>query len=152
MSTHPGASFAWSLRNTASSVSCNTILKDTKTHLCIDGCRMMDNVHHELHRAHCELVLFRVLCAVRTRLWSQWWFYCTLLFVLLIAQLFALRASNHWKHGYCKKWMVGRPDMGAFLFLNAETLKRVPTPLFGRLVRCSANWPSFARLRGYLYM
>ena len=41
--------------------------------------------------------------------------------------LFASRASNHWKH-----------DMGVLLwFINAKTHKRVPTPLFGRLVRCS---------------
>ena len=31
--------------------------------------------------------------------------------------LYASRASNHWK-----------PDMGVLLWLNAETLKRVPTP------------------------
>ena len=42
--------------------------------------------------------------------------------------LFALRASNHWKH-----------DMGALSWLNAEALKRVPTPLFGRLVRCCTH-------------
>ena len=49
--------------------------------------------------------------------------------------LFASRASNHWKH-----------DMGALSWLNAETHKRVPTPLFGRLVRCSAHGHSFVTL------
>ena len=49
---------------------------------------------------------------------------CTLLFV----QLFASSASSHCKH-----------DMGALLWLNAETLERAPTSLFGRLVRCSAH-------------
>ena len=39
-------------------------------------------------------------------------------------QLFASKASNRWKY-----------DMGALSWLNAETLKRVPTCLFGRLVR-----------------
>ena len=37
--------------------------------------------------------------------------------------------------------------MGDLLWLNAETLKRAPTPLFGRLVRCSAHGCSFARLQ-----
>ena len=47
--------------------------------------------------------------------------------------LFALRASNHWKH-----------DMGVLLwFINAKTLKRVPTPLFGRLVRWLRPWALF---------
>ena len=43
-----------------------------------------------------------------------------------------LRALNHWKH-----------DMGTLLWLNAETLRRAPTPLFGRLVRCSTHGHSF---------
>ena len=38
--------------------------------------------------------------------------------------LFASRALIHGKH-----------DVGALSWLNAETLKRVPTSLFGRLVR-----------------
>ena len=71
----------------------------------------------KLPHAHC-VQLFRVLCAVRTRLWSQWWFHVFI----------CSRASNHGKH-----------DMGALSMLNAETLKRVPSPLFGRLVRCSAH-------------
>ena len=36
--------------------------------------------------------------------------------------------------------------MGTLLWLNAVTLKRAPTPLFGRLVRCSAHGRSFVRL------
>ena len=74
---------------------------------------------------------FRVLCAVRPWLWSSWWFLCMLLFV----QLFALRASSHCKH-----------NMGALSWLNVETLGRGPTPLFDRLVRCSAHGSSFLRL------
>ena len=31
-------------------------------------------VHHELHNVHSHMVPFRVLCAVRTQLWSCWWF------------------------------------------------------------------------------
>ena len=58
-----------------------------------------------------------VVCAIRTRLWSRWWFRCR----LLLIQLFASRVSKH--------------DMGALLCLNVETHKRAPTPLFGP-VRC----------------
>ena len=65
---------------------------------------------HELHHSHCDMVSFRVLCAVRTRRRSRWWFHCTLLFV----QLFASRMSI---------------DMGAHSWLNVWTLERVPTPL-----------------------
>ena len=68
--------------------------------------------------AHGDIVPFRVLCAVRTRLRSRWWFRCTLLFV----RLFASKASSSGKH-----------DMGALSWLNVETLERAPTPLFGRL-------------------
>ena len=53
-----------------------------------------------------------------------------------VVQFFAPRASSHCKH-----------DMSA---LNAKTLERVPTLLFGRLVRCSVNGCSFARLQ-YMY-
>ena len=45
-------------------------------------------------------------------------------------------ASSHCKH-----------DVGALLWLNAEAVERAPTPLFGRLVRCSASGRFFARLR-----
>ena len=34
-----------------------------------------------------------------------------------------------------------------YLWLNVGRLERVPTPLFGRLVRSSAHGRSFARLR-----
>ena len=37
--------------------------------------------------------------------------------------------------------------MVVLLWLNAETLERVLTPLIGRLVRCSGHGRSFARLR-----
>ena len=37
--------------------------------------------------------------------------------------------------------------MGTLLWLNLETFKRVPTPLFGRLVRCSSYEHSFKRLQ-----
>ena len=59
-------------------------------------------------------------------------FRCMLLFV----QLFASRALSRCKH-----------DMGTLSWLNAEPLERAPTPLFDRLVRCSAHGLSFVRLR-----
>ena len=37
-------------------------------------------------------------------------------------------------------------DMGALLWLNVETLERVPAFLFGRLVMCSTHGHSFTRL------
>ena len=37
--------------------------------------------------------------------------------------------------------------MGALSRLNAETLERAPTPLFGEKVRCSAHGRTFARVR-----
>ena len=85
----------------------------------------------QAHYAHRYIVPFRVLCAIRTRLRSHWWFHCTLFCV----QLFASRASSRCKH-----------DMGALSWLNVETVERTPTPLFGRLVRYSAHGPLFERL------
>ena len=47
--------------------------------------------------------------------------------------------------GYClsnyllqRHWVTAKHDMDALSWLNAETLKRAPTPLFGRRVKCSA--------------
>ena len=37
--------------------------------------------------------------------------------------------------------------MGALSWLNAETLKTTPTPLLGRLVRCSTYGSSFVRIQ-----
>ena len=55
--------------------------------------------------------------------------------ILCPVQLFASRASSRCKHD-------------VVLFRGyAETVERAPTPLFGRLVRCSAHGPFFARLR-----
>ena len=45
----------------------------------------------------------------------------------LFVHLFASRASSHYKN-----------DMGSLSWLNAETFKKAPTPLFDGLVRCSA--------------
>ena len=82
-------------------------------------------IYRELHYAHGNLVPFRMLCAIRTRLRSRWWFCCMLLSVNWMA-------SSHCEH-----------DMGALLWLNAEIFKRASTPLFSGLVRCSAHGPLF---------
>jgi len=37
--------------------------------------------------------------------------------------------------------------MGALSWLNTETLKRMPTPLLGRLIRCSTHGRSLVRIR-----
>ena len=79
-----------------------------------------------------HMVPFRVLCGVRTWLQHCWWFRCTLVFV----QLFAL---GHWVTVKC--------DVDVLSWLNVETLKRAPTPLFGRLVMYFAHGRSFARLQ-----
>ena len=55
---------------------------------------------------------------------------------IVFLQLFAFRALSQCKH-----------DMGALLWLNAETLEIAPAPLFDRLVRFSAHERSFVRLR-----
>ena len=59
-----------------------------------------------------------------------------LLVIPLYVILFASRALSSCKH-----------DVGTLSWLNAETVERAPTPLFGRLVRCSAHGPFFGRLR-----
>ena len=42
-------------------------------------------------------------------------------------------------------------DIGTLSWLNAKTFERVPTPLFDRLVRCSALGRSFATLWLYSF-
>ena len=81
MSAHPGASFAWSLRHTASSAM---HIWGTKLHVILHWrlhrqMKLMQWVaHRKLHDVHSHIVPFRVLCAIRTQLWSCWWFRCTL--------------------------------------------------------------------------
>ena len=116
MSTYPGVSFPWIIQGIfAYTDVANVVSTASYTMFTIT-----------------QVVRFRVLCAVWTRLWSCWWFRCTLFCV----QLFASRALSHCKH-----------DMGALSCLNAETIERAPTPLFGRLVRCSTHGRSFGILQ-----
>ena len=65
------------------------------------------------------------------------WLSCRLLFV----QLFAAKALSYCKH-----------DMDALSLLNVETLKKVPNPLLGRLVRCSTLGPVLKHFKHSLGM
>ena len=99
--------------------------------LCIDECSYMQRASWSVPCSQ-DVMPFRVLCAVRIWFRSSWWLCCTLLFT----KIFALMALSHCKH-----------DMGTLSSLNAETLERVLTPLFGRFLTCSAHGCSFMRLR-----
>ena len=77
-----------------------------------------------------SIVPFRVLCVGRQDSTSK------PLVIPLYVILYSLRASSCCKH-----------DVGTLSWLNAETVERAPTPLFGRLLRCSAHGPFFGRLR-----
>ena len=84
MSTHPGASFAWSLRSTASSAVCRSEVRNfTKSYYKASLRRQTYSVHCKLHNAHGDMVPFRVLFAIRTWLRSCWWFFCMLLITCL---------------------------------------------------------------------
>ena len=118
----------WSLRSTVLCISeirtsCNTVPKVTTRHVLH---RWMKVIWCTLQVTPCSLcaAVQSVVCCQDSTSKS-------------VMVPFASRASNHWKH-----------DMGILLwFINAETHKKVPTPLFGRLVRCSTHGHSFARLR-----
>ena len=69
MSAHPGASFMWSLRTTASSTMhiWSKKLCVILQQMLLQGIFHIDrhskcNAHHKLHHAHSDIVLFRVLC------------------------------------------------------------------------------------------
>ena len=68
--------------------------------------------------AHCHIVPFRVLCAVQSVV--------------------------------CHQDSTSKPlviPLYVILLLNAETVKRTPTPLFSTLARCFTHGPFFGRLR-----
>ena len=69
-----------------------------------------------------------------------------LAYSLLIASIVRYFVCNYLFRGL----QFAEYDVGALSWLNAETVKRAPTPLFGRLVRCSTHGPFFVRLR-YMY-
>ena len=104
MSTHLGVSFA-----TQPQTRC---ISEVRNFVILHWRLLQAN---KLHNVHGDMVPFRVLCAVRTRLWSCWWFCCTWLFF----QLFALRASSHCKY-----------DMGTL----SQNPWKSACPIFGRLV------------------
>ena len=84
--------------------------------------------------AHCDMVPFRELCAIRT--WHQycWW----LRYMLLFAQLQTHRVTVN------RTWAL-------FHGFKCGNTWKSSHPLFGWLVRCSAHgWP-LARLRYHYY-
>ena len=120
----------WSLRSTASS---SMYIWGKK--LCLI-CTSPNFISKQFSVVHVANVVRTAGDTMLTVIWCRSlsgvmiWFPCTLLFV----QSFALWASSRCKH-----------DMGTLSWLNAEILERVPTPYFGRLVRCSAHGRSFSR-------
>ena len=102
-------------------------------HLCVD------------ERTYCstycldkgDKVLFRVLCVIRTLLWSCWWFHCALLVVLL----FTSRASSHCKY-----------NMGALSWLFMKTLKKASTPPYWQTCKVLCPWALFRETTVYMYL
>ena len=96
------------------------ILKVTTRQLCVDGRSYMQCTLRATPCSWCHGAVQSVVC--HQDLTSK-----LLHGGSIVVQLFASRASSRCKH-----------DMGTLSWLNAETLKRALSPLFGRLVRCSA--------------
>ena len=65
------------------------------------------------------MVPFRGLRAVRTRLWSHWWFHCTFLFVL---RRHRVAVNMTWA-------------LGTLSWLNVKAFKRAPTPQTCKVLR-----------------
>ena len=112
---------------------CNTSPKVTIRHLCVD------------ERTYCstycldkgDKVVLRVLCVIRTLLWSCWWFHWALLVVLL----FASRASSHCKY-----------NMGALSWLFMKTLKTASTPPYWQTCKVLCPWVLFCETTIYMYL
>ena len=141
MSAHPGVSFTWSLRSTALSAM---HISGKELHVILhQGIFTKTDVANEVSISKVVLRLTASYSMPTVTLYSQsdvchqdstlkpLVITCTLFCV----QVFASRVS-----GRCKR------DVGALSWLNAETVKRAPTPLFGRLVRCFAHGPFYVRL------
>ena len=143
MSTHPGVSFVWSLRSTASSTMCISgkklreyFIKINTRHIC--------NVANEVSipKVVLSLTASYTVCSPSHRE-AQSSVCCqdstlkplVIPLYVILCPVICFEGSSLCKH-----------DVGALSWLNAETVERVPTPLFGRLVRCSAHGPFFARL------
>ena len=70
--------------------------------------------HHELHHAHGDMVPFRVLRAIRTWLWTRWWFQCMSNYSLQGFK--GIELLQTWQgHSYvvkCKStWKSGQPPL-----------------------------------------
>ena len=130
MSTHPGASFVWSLRSTALSAtriwSKKHCVIRTSPKL-IQGIFAYKDVANVVSTASYTMLIV-TSCAIRTQLRNSWWFHCTLFCV----QLFASRTLSHCKH-----------DVGALAWLNVETVKGAPTPPFWQTCKVLQPWSLF---------
>ena len=112
VSAHPGMSFVWLTEHSCEvweakpQALCTSEVRDFVLY-CTEGyykvtlCKQM-KIMQCTPCAHCDIVPFRVLCAIRT--WHQncWW----LCYMLLFAQLFASNTSS-----YCEQ------DMGTLSWL-----------------------------------
>ena len=147
MSAHPGAKLlvasgthSWRLRSTASQVLCLFEIRDFLLHFT-ETCYyynvvLWDEANAARLASFISLMVacFHSECCVPSRLELPR--LAALLYVIIrsiLQQIWGLwvtvRASEHSFHGHMQKH-----------------LKKAPTPLIGRLVRCSVHGHSFARL------
>ena len=80
--------------------------------------------------AHGDMMPFKVLCAIRTRLSNGWWFHCMLLFVQLLASRSLSRCIATW-HG------------SSFVVKSGKTQK---VPTIWQIFKVSTHGCSFTRL------
>ena len=106
---------------------CNTLPKVITRHLCVD------DVTNMVHTAHAQVTWCCSVCYVPSGLdfeadGDSVARYCL---------------SNYLLQGHR---VTVNTTLALFLLLNAETVERMPTPIFGILVKCSAHGHSFVRL------
>ena len=134
-SHRPGMSFAWPIRMHSCSVEKHSHRYNVYLRYHVSPYRRMVLSHSRLIGPHslatpCSLWHFAFQSVMSCC--QNFSFHCTLLFV----QYFSKFVGNESLYA----WVL------LILWLNAETLKRVVTFLFGRLVMCSAHGHSFTRL------
>ena len=90
------------------------------------------SLRSEWHKCCTKQEPFRMLCAIRTWLQRRWRLCCSYTIVWLILCFKGIESLWTWR--------------GRSLVAKCRTLERAPTPIFGRLEKCSALGHSFARL------